>query len=240
MVADSPLADPWPGTVRVVPALGRNESDYIPKLARIYAELNRSSGPLPGREGFPDRFHRMLIALERQEAPDIVLLDSRAGLHDIAATLLVRVPEALRLLFATQSPQTWLGYRQLFRHWQAFPSHLPSFRDGLQMVDALMPNSGQALHRAGFLSAAHGLFQDTIYEDVGASADDGSAYHYAKDDSEAPHAAPAISWDPRFMEFDPNPEASVFHVDELVQATYGDFLRMLDERLDMDSDIHPS
>jgi cellulose biosynthesis protein BcsQ len=114
LVADSPLASEWPGSVRVTPAFGRDEADYIPKLARIYAELSCAGSGTTEKQSFPDRFFQMLTAIKQREVPDMVLLDSRAGLHDIAATLLVRVPAALRLLFSTNSPQTWLGYRQLF------------------------------------------------------------------------------------------------------------------------------
>jgi len=239
MVADSPLASDWPGIVRVVPALGREESDYIPKLARIYAELNHAGNGDAKRESFPDRFFRMLTALEQQERPDIVLLDSRAGLHDIAATLLVRVPDALRLLFATHSPQTWLGYRQLFQHWQLFPAHLPLFRDGLQIVDALMPETGKTEHLQSFLQSAYTLFSETLYETAAPGVDETTVFNFSESDTDAPHAAAVIAWDRKFMEFDPNDSSSPFHTDELIQSCYGSFLGCLDERLPIDEPTSP-
>ena len=233
MVATSPLAAEFPGSIRVAPAFGKDERCYIPKLSRVYADLVR-----PGsreHQSFAERFLRMLHEVEAKERPDLVLLDSRAGMHDIAATLLVRVPDALRLLFAHHSPQTWAGYGLLFGHWQAFPQHLASFRDGLQLVDSLMPETGREEHRDVFTTAAYNLFNETLYEDIPAGTEIGEAFNFQMDDSEAPHAAPAIFWDRKFMEFNPHERSSSFHEDELIHLVFGSLLACITQRLGIET-----
>lgn len=229
IVSISPLASNWPGIIRVAPAFGREESGYIPKLSRVYAALAKPGSEQ--QESFPERFFRMLGDLEAEEKPDVVLLDSRAGMHDIAATLLVRVPDALRLIFASHSPQTWAGYRRMFEHWRSFPHHLASFRDGLQLVDAMMPETGRHEHQQTFSSAAYSLFNETLYEDVPAGSEAGSIYNFAEGDTDAPHSAPAILWDRKFMEFDPTDTSSSFYDEDLIRLCYGEFLASIDDRL---------
>ncbi len=81
MISDSPLADNTPGAVRVVTAMGQGESAYLAKLARVYADV-----PTPeGSVRFATRMQRLVSLLEKQEKPDVVLIDSRAGLNDLAA-----------------------------------------------------------------------------------------------------------------------------------------------------------
>jgi len=237
IVATSPLAAEFPGSIRVAPALGGDEKGYIPKLSRVYADLARP-GNQP-HESFAERFLRMLAEIEAKEQPDLVLLDSRAGMHDIAATLLVRVPDALRLLFAHHSPQTWAGYRLLFTHWQAFPQHLDNFRDGLQMVDAMMPETGREAHCEAFAAAAYSLFNETLYEDVAPGMDIGNAFNFQEDDSEAPHSAPAISWDRKFMEFDPHESGSSFHEEDLIRVVFGSLITCVTQRLGIQTPFQP-
>jgi hypothetical protein len=229
IVSTSPLASNLPGIIRVAPAFGREETGYIPKLSRVYADLSRSGNQHV--ESFPQRFFRMLGDLEAAETPDVVLLDSRAGMHDIAATLLVRVPEALRLIFASHSPQTWAGYRRMFEHWRSFPHHLATFRNGLQLVDAMMPETGRHEHKQAFSSAAYSLFNETLYEDVPAGFEAGDIYNFPEEDTDAPHSAPAILWDRKFMEFDPTDASSSFHDEDLIRLCYGELLSSIDDRL---------
>ena len=231
-VSSSSLASNWPGVIRVAPAFGKDETGYIPKLSRVYADLVLQENSK--QEGFPERFFRMLRELEKAEKPDVVLLDSRAGMHDIAATLLVRLPDALRLLFAGHSPQTWTGYKHMFEHWRSFSSHLATFRDGLQVVDSMMPETGREEHRESFAAAAYSLFNETLYEDVPAGADTGEIYNFQEVDSDAPHSGPSILWDRKFMEFDPNDNSSSFHDEDLVRLCYGAFLTCIDERLQIE------
>ena len=83
MVSTSPLGQTTVGAVRVAAAMGGQEQDYLAKLARAYADVPGVDGPHPQRMGA--RMRRALELLEAQEQPEVVLIDSRAGLHDLAA-----------------------------------------------------------------------------------------------------------------------------------------------------------
>ena len=69
--------------------------------------------------------------------PDIVVLDSRAGVHDLAANAVTRL-STHALLFGVDSAQTWAGYRLLFNRWfQA--GQAETIRSKIKMVAALLP-----------------------------------------------------------------------------------------------------
>lgn len=109
------------GEIWVAPARGapREGYAYLPKLNRVYTEL--PSGGDSGHLSFARRLESAVIACEaeverRSRVPDVVLLDSRAGIHDVAAVAITQLSD-LSLLFATDNPQTWTGYRDLFRQW---------------------------------------------------------------------------------------------------------------------------
>ena len=94
----------------------RDGYSYLDKLNRVYLDLP----PTAEREQMT--FGRRLLdaiatceaqVADRSRQPDVVLLDSRAGIHDVAAVAITQL-STLALLFATDSPQTWQGYRALF------------------------------------------------------------------------------------------------------------------------------
>lgn len=215
--ASSPLGDSLPGSIIVAPAYGAGESHYIEKLARAYAPLEEGGGAI---EHFAQRLQRFLVAFETENRADVVLLDSRAGLHDVAAVALTRLG-ATAFLFATNSPQTWQAYGLLFRHWQRYPQITATFRDNLKLVDALVPETDRPRHSAAMLEAAHRLFADTIYED--SASTDLEAFNFAPGDSDAPHHPLRINWNRRFQEFDPISDPDSLNEKE-IEASFGEFL----------------
>jgi NUBPL iron-transfer P-loop NTPase len=161
--------------------------DYLAKLNRVYTEV-------PGETGartLADRLEEALSEAERQvellsRKPDITLLDSRAGIHDIAAVAITRL-SGINFLFATDNPHTWAGYRTLFRQWrQLSPERLSNLRQRLRMVASLVPDSdsGQYLH--SFQDNAQQCFADTLYDEM--SSTDVDAFNFGPDDENAPHA----------------------------------------------------
>lgn len=223
LTAASPLATASPGEIRVAPAHGYGEPAYLPKLARVTLDIRGAEGI----ESFSVRLHRMIEALEAHWKPDVVLLDSRAGLHDVAAVALTRLG-ALALLFAAHGEQTWQGYHLLFRHWQAHFGVLPNFRDDLRIVDALVPETGRPEHRSAALAAAHSLFTETIYEESSPEAQD--VFNFALDDPNAPHFSIPIFWDRAFQGFNPCSTPAVVSQAE-VTAAYGEFLQTCERLL---------
>lgn len=212
MVADSPLATGTPGSVRVATAMGREERDYLPKLARAYADVASPTGPQP----LGARLRRLLEQLEAQEQADVVLIDSRAGLHDLAAVAITSLADSA-LLFATDGAQTWAGYRQLFAHWQRRPDVVSDVRERLKLVRALQPVKGGTESLKHFKQQAYQLFVG-LYDDIppeapasaSASASAPAAataspapFSPPEAEESAPHSPLRIRWSELFQEFDP-------------------------------------
>jgi hypothetical protein len=216
MLAKSPLARETSGEVLVAPAFGSGERDYLAKLARAYLDQPSSREP----KDFALMLHEGLSALAAQAGAEVLLLDSRAGLHDIAASAVVRLG-AQSLLFATDAAQTWNAYRLLFNHWKSFPERLLGFRENLKLVDALIPETERGAHADSFLQNAYQLFSETIYEQAGPGETPEFSFDLA--DPDAPHSPLPIRWSRVFQGFDPLAKAGQVAPGE-VAAAYGDFL----------------
>jgi MinD-like ATPase involved in chromosome partitioning or flagellar assembly len=199
LVADSPLADDLTGHIRIAAALGQGETAYLAKLARVYADVPTKTGPVR----FPERMRKIVQLLEAKEKPDVVLIDSRAGLHDVAAVSIAGLA-SVALLFITDTPQNWLGYRQLFEHWQRRPEVLRMVRDRLVVVQALFPESDQARRAEQFLQRSYDLFSSTLYDEIDPSkSGDTEAFSFDENSEDAPHYPLRVRWSARLQEFDP-------------------------------------
>jgi cellulose biosynthesis protein BcsQ len=219
MVAASPIGETTRGVVRVVAAMGQEDDDYMAKLARAYADVPGPTGP----QRLGARLRKMVEALEQRERPDIVLVDSRAGLHDLAATAITGLADTA-LLFATDSEQNWQGYRQLFNHWRRRPDVARQVRERLALVRALTPKSGRDAGIARFKDRAYQLFAETLYDTIppGSPGSEDEPFHPSEGDESAPHFPLLVDWDERFQEFDPKlrPESGGV-TDAQIDATFG-------------------
>ncbi|MEE8525689.1 MAG: AAA family ATPase [Thermoanaerobaculia bacterium] len=220
MVAPSPLGDGG-SELWVVPAGGRSRDDYsyLPKLARAYAELG--AGDEERVRPFGERLHDLICRLEEELRPEVVLLDSRAGLHDIAALSVTRM-RATSLLFAVDSPQTWHAYRALFEVWRAHFDRAQGFRDNLKMVAAQIPETETRSYLESFRQQAYDLFLENLYEET--PPGEMEEFNFAPNDADAPHVPLRIHWSRTFQQFDPvgQPEAIT---PQQITAAFGDFLR---------------
>lgn len=229
LVAASPLGQATQGAIRVAAALGQEtgEDHYVSKLARVYADSNRNGKV----ERFADRARRLVTELEAREQPDVVLIDSRAGLHDLAAIGIVGL-STLAYLFASESPQSWQGYRLLFSHWRAYPEILAQIRDRLIMVHALFPELDQMASADRFLEKSYTLFADMLYERIEPGAQPMSeVFNFDLKDEAAPHYPVRIRWHNSLQEFDPLLRSRQILDDALISATFGDFLRRVETDL---------
>ena len=228
MVSASPLGDTTEGAIRVATAMGQREPDYLAKLARAYADVPGPDGPR--RMGA--RMRRVLELLEAREQPDVVLIDSRAGLHDLAAVSITSLADTA-LLFATDSAQTWAGYRQLFTHWQRRPDVVNHVRERLAIVRALTPKSDREGGVKRFQREAYKLFAETLYDDIppATKADAADFFHPSEADEAAPHFAILVDWDEIFQEFDPRLRPEQGGANEAqVNAAFGNLIRWVAER----------
>jgi len=222
MVSRSPLATDFPGEIRVVPAFGSNTGDYLSKLARCYRE---QGGKNPA--SWSQRLQRMVKKIEEIEKPDVVLFDSRAGLHDIAAVLVTRMG-ADTFLFALPSEQTWTAYSFLFSYWKENPQMLLNFRDRLKMVAGMVPETEREQYLKRFRSRSWDLFRDHLYEEIDAKTTD--AFSFDLMSEEAPHYPLIVFWNRALQEFDPI--ATDMKLDEqIIQAAFGGFLEEADRML---------
>jgi MinD-like ATPase involved in chromosome partitioning or flagellar assembly len=231
LVARSPLADP--GYLYVAPATGKraaeNPTSFIAKLARAYLDSDGEYG-----EGFGARVRRLLEQLEKALEPDLVLIDSRAGLHETAAAAILHL-DADVLLFATDQPTVWEGYRYLLAQLAQMAHIRPARGDDdwrlrLKMVYARAPETQEALD--GFRSRAYRLWLDCLYDEQPAGAAD-DTFSFAETDDAAPHYPFVILNDPRFERFNPLEHLSTVGA-TAIRATFGAFMDALTDRvLDM-------
>ncbi len=198
-VARSPISDAGgvSADVFVCPAGGASEQyEYLPRLNRAYAPLPTIDGPVL----FEHRVVAALDALRAFTQPDVMLIDSRAGLHDLSAVAVTQYCE-LALLFATDTPQTWAGYRSLFSWWAAHPTVARQVRQRLKLVAGVVP----AVSSADYLEAIHEHAYDVfrvLYDEVGAD-DGGEPFHPTAPGSDTPHDPIAIPFAELLRGFDP-------------------------------------
>ena len=171
------------GEVRVVPAHGLDPGEYLAKLGRVYMDT--------GEESWTARLARMLSRLETESQSTIVLLESRSGLHDIAASTVTDL-NAEVLLFAVDSESHWTDYDVLFQHWQThgLATHI---RDRLSIVSALTPDLNTEGYLLGFRERSWDLFR-TLYDEVVPASDSEESFSFDVQDEDAPHHPIPIHW----------------------------------------------
>ena len=183
MVAAPAWAQDFDGDVRVVPAYGDEPGEYLAKLGRVYMDTD---------EPWAVRLSRLVSQLEDAHKPSIVLLESRSGLHDIAAATVTDL-HAQVLLFALDSDSHWADYAILFRHWQEQDVAV-AIRERLSIVSALTPELGTEAYLRGFRERAWDLFRDYLYDDVLPSDYSSDPFSFDLPDNDAPHDPLVIHW----------------------------------------------
>ena len=219
LAARSPLADELSGEVWVVPSHGADPGEYIAKLGRCYLDLPAKGGT----EAWEHRLRRLLVGLEGELKPDVVLLDTRSGLHDLASTAVTDLAHDV-LLFAVGSEQTWAGYRLLFDHWCRFEV-ARAIRERLKIVAGLVPETDREAYLSEFQQRSWDLFVNNLYDELAEGELEG--FSFDLDDPSAPHSPWLIYWNRGFASL-----GSLQSLDpQLVDAAHGSFLRGLDELL---------
>ncbi len=205
MVATSNLSHD--GEIHVVPAHGADHGEYIAKLGRVWMPKVRADGT---RETWSGRLGRLLQTLEARVQPDVVLIDSRSGIDEIASACITDMGANLILLFALEGEQTWNGYRMLFEQWQR--AHVAGqIRERLKIVGAIVPELDRVIYLEGLRESAYGIFVDTLYDEIAPakpesigpmSNGDGKwrvddlveGWNFDEADEGAPHYPWAVNW----------------------------------------------
>lgn len=190
MVATSALARD--GEIFVVPAHGADPGEYIAKLGRVWMPKVGSDSR---REPWSQRLGRLLDDLERRWRPDIIFIDSRAGIDEVASTCLTDIGASTILLFAIDGDQTWSGYRILFKHWRK-SNVVREIRERLQLVGAMIPDTDSDPYFAGLREQAWDLFSEELYDEIpaGVIASDGELWNFDETDESAPHYPWRVRW----------------------------------------------
>ena len=203
MVASSNLSHD--GEIHVVPAHGADHGEYIAKLGRVWMPKLQTNGT---REVWSSRLERLLQNLEERIKPDVVLIDSRSGIDEIASACITELGANLILLFALEGQQTWNGYRMLFEQWlQAGVAR--EIRERLQVVGAIVPENDRVEYLAGLREHSYDVFVDTLYDEiapinigeVGRQIDGtwkvgglSEGWNFDEADGTAPHHPWAVHW----------------------------------------------
>ena len=193
------------GEIRVVPAHGKEPGEYLSKLGRIWMPKFVDGGH---RQVWSERLERLIWKLEQEHQPDMVLIDSRAGIDEVASACITDLGASRIYLFALDSHQTWSGYRLLFQHWQHHGG-ARQIRERLQIVGALIPTwhdrGPEAVNALG--EHAYDLFLETLYDQAPAPSEEpdnvshnglDSVFNFDLKDRNAPHNPCCIPWNQDF------------------------------------------
>lgn len=195
------------GRVDVVPAIGErasaNPENVLPKLARAMIEDIVEDG-----EAIPvaAQIATMIERLTAREAYDAVLIDSRAGLAEIAAPAVLGLGAAV-LLFGTAQKQTIHGYRPFFAALRLLAqrdraaNRKADWRLMLKAVYAKASLNEEVAAR--YRDDLYELYADYVYdaeEEVELNESDVS---FGIDEENAPHWPLVIPFSDRFVDFDP-------------------------------------
>lgn len=216
---------PTAGEIYLVPAHGSDPGEYVVKLGRVWMPKVDAQMRF---ESWSARLNRLVNRLEGNIRPDVILVDSRAGIDEVAAACMTDLGAHTILMFAIQGQQTWTGYRALFSHWQR-RGVITKIRDRLQLVAGLVPDDERRLEYLMALRAdAYALFADT-YDEVEPGAI--SEWNFEEDDDNAPHTPLPIRWNRGWYGL-LSLQQRMVQVDESeVQSVYGELVEFLNRSL---------
>ncbi|MCY4055268.1 MAG: AAA family ATPase [Cyanobacteria bacterium MAG CAR4_bin_6] len=238
--APCPLSHDSSGEIRVVPAHGREPGEYLSKLGRIWMPKFVDGGC---RQVWSERLGRLIRELEQEHQPDMLLMDSRAGIDEVASACVTDLGASRIYLFALDSQQTWAGYRILFQHWRHHGGALP-IRDSLQIVGALIPIWGDGASREAsniLREQAYDLFLETLYDETPAAPSEepdnasrggfDSIFSFDLKDQDAPHHPCCIPWNQNFAAIQSHYDRLDGMDSRLVDLVYGGLVADLDSLL---------
>jgi hypothetical protein len=158
VLTDSVLLGDEGVPLRLVP-VGSVDADYLEKLARV--DLQSLTGA--SLNGILSGLLRELDATV-PGGLDFILLDARAGFHELGGLALCELAHAA-IVLGIHSAQGWAGLREVVRR-----AAKPEQEEGLPvvLVHAMAPPIGQPgeeIERKGFLEQAYDLFSECYYRE---------------------------------------------------------------------------
>jgi hypothetical protein len=213
------------GEIYIVPAYGIEPGEYIAKIGRAWMPKYSASNV---REPWHNRLNRLLEKLETRYNPDVVLIDSRAGIDEISSACITGLGAASILLFSINSDQTWDGYKILFDSWLG-NNAVQNIRERLQIAGALVPDTNSDDYIAGLCEKSWDLFTEKLYDPVSAGEPEDEAFNFDKNDMDAPHYPKLVRWNRGFAAlpnlYQPLGQKSV---QEQVRGVFGDLIEYIE------------
>jgi hypothetical protein len=233
-VGTSALTTGGGGRVDVVPAFGQcatmNPENVLPKLSRAMIEDITEDGEAIS---VPAQISTMIRRLTARASYDAVLIDSRAGLAELAAPAVLGLGATV-LLFGTAQRQTIQGHRALFAALKLLAQRdraagrNADWRLMLKAVyaKASLNENVAARHRDDLYE----LYADYLYDAEDEEKTDEekeNEFYFDIDDQNAPHWPLIIPFSQSFVEFDPVRSASQL-TQSFYEQTFRSFLNGLD------------
>lgn len=157
--------------ITVVPA-GRLDEHYLEKLARLDYEALHALSVAGSPPSSP--LIVLLERLRRERKIEYLLLDARAGFHDLGGLALSGVSH-LDVIFGLDSEQSWHGMEVVVRFLGKSRVERGKTQLDCALIFAMAPGPGgereEALRR--FLERAYDLFSDSFYDKPDADAEKG-------------------------------------------------------------------
>jgi cellulose biosynthesis protein BcsQ len=230
-VGSSELTTGVGGRVDVVPALGRkslsNPENILPKLSRAMIEDITNTGDTIS---VAQQISDMIYRITDREEYDVVLIDSRAGLAELAAPAVIGLGATV-LLFGTAQKQTIEGYRALFAALRLLAQRDRALGEDADWRIMLRPVYAKASFNQNvgkrFRDEMYELYSEYIYDAESTSEDDIELLHFLRDDIEAPHWPLIIPFNQNFIDFDPSRAP-----DQLTQTFYEQTFRAFLDGID--------
>ncbi len=226
----SGLTNAGGGRVDVMPALGKSSlhspHNVLAKLSRAMVE-DVSEGAIIS---VGEQISAMIDRMVRMSNYDVVLVDSRAGMAELAAPAVIGIGATV-LLFGTAQKQTIEGYRSLFAALQLLAQRDRSLGRAAEWRTSLRP----VYAKAGldpkveelFLDDMYELFSTHLYDEEDGRVDDTDGLRFTRDDRTAPHWPLHIPFSQTFIDFDPTRTPGQL-AENFYDSTYGAFLKEVD------------
>jgi hypothetical protein len=235
-VGTSQLTASSGGVVDVMPAIGRRSQaspeNILAKLSRAMIEDITETGTMSVGQQVSSMIDR-IVALGSYDA---VLIDSRAGLAELAAPAVIGLGATV-LLFGTAQTQTIEGYRALFAALQllaqrdAEQERSAEWRLALRPVYAKASLSVETANR--FRDDIYELYSEYLYDaeledEAGAQV---TSLRFTQQDGSAPHAPLMIPFNQAFVDFDPSRQPAQLTT-AFYEQSFRPFLDAIDRILD--------
>jgi MinD-like ATPase involved in chromosome partitioning or flagellar assembly len=221
------------GAVFCVPAWGTETKEYIAKIGRAYLTSLSSGGDTWKSLG--ENLQNLVNSISRAEfAPDVVLIDSRAGLHDLGAATITQLGAEV-MLFTRDEMQSWKGYAKLFEHLAksrqiVWGRQSDDLRSRLKMVAAQIGSTDESLKHC--VRSSYDIWQEIYDEEIVTAESDVT---YAENDEAAPHYPTPIYFGDSLRGF-PGWGLGDTIREEVINVAFGEFCKLYSSRLGFGGD----